>query len=312
MTKQIQDSIPIRPKNSKTNTGSAVTQVPVDLEQTEIISALRAELAALKHAAEEKNELLRIAQMQLSQAGKLATLGTVGAGVAHELNNPLTVISAEADEILDAIQAGYHDAQFTAVSAANIKKCAERMRRIIDHIRQYTRKEEDTAWSRLNVNAVIQDALVILESPLLNAGISVELQLAPELPCIWGHPSKLESVFQNLFSNARDAFDPDTKSEHRKLLIQTTANRDEITVTIRDNGCGMPDTVKEKLFEPFFTTKEAGCGTGLGMSIVRSNVVAHNGTITLSSDCTTGTEFTIRLPIERRNSSTIDKAKEGN
>ncbi|TDI88772.1 MAG: hypothetical protein E2O77_10825, partial [Caldithrix sp.] len=112
----------------------------------------------LQQALEEADDKLKETQAQLAQAGKLATLGTLGAEVAHELNNPLTVVSAEADEIIEALGNGNFDKEFAAISAKNIKKYAERMRVIIDHIRSYSRDDKNSAWERVNINRPINDS----------------------------------------------------------------------------------------------------------------------------------------------------------
>ena len=279
---------------------SSVTEIPATVELNDLVGILQTKVAVMKNLLHEKDKQLRSAQAQLAQAGKMATLGTLGAGVAHELNNPLTVISGEADEILDSINNGFQGDDFTVISANNIKKCADRMRLIIDHIRQYARKDEECAGSKLDVNSVIKDSLLILESQLRNSGIQVQLMLSEPLPPIWGHANKLESVFQNLISNAKDAFAQNDGNKHKELVIQTNHHKDEIVVTVSDNGCGIPPDAQTRIFDPFFTTKEIGRGTGLGMSIARGNIEEHKGTISLESSPEAGTKFTIRLPLERR------------
>jgi len=299
--KDLLHAVPAGRRQQSAATDHPVTEIPSAVELDDIIGVLQTKVASLTELLNQKDLQLRAARTQLAQVGKLATLGTLGAGVAHELNNPLTVISAEADELLDGIKQGFRDDDFTVMSASNIKKCAERMRLIIDHIRQYTRKDEEPTGTRLDVNSIVKDSLMLLENQLRNSGISIKLALAEHLPAIWGHANKLESVFQNLISNARDAFDETDKNQRKELTIQTSLVNQEIVVKVSDNGCGIPDEVQAHIFDPFFTTKEVGRGTGLGMSIARSNVEEHKGTISLESSPESGTEFVIRLPLERRN-----------
>ena len=124
---------------------------------------------SMQQALEEAANKLKETQEQLAQAGKLATLGTLGAEVAHELNNPLTVVSAEADEIIEALGNGNFDKEFAAISAKNIKKYAERMRVIIDHIGRYSRDDKNSAWERVNINRPINDSLILLKSQLADS-----------------------------------------------------------------------------------------------------------------------------------------------
>lgn len=256
----------------------------------------------LKNRLRQQDIELQEVKTQLMQASKLAALGTLGAGVAHELNNPLTVVSAEADEILDSIEDGCFDKTLAAISAKNIKTHAERMRVIIDHIRTYTREDKHSEWQQLSINEPIKDALILLKNQLDNLGIEVELCLNENIPRIWGNHNQLESVFQNFITNARDAFASIDDGREKKLTISTYLNgKDKIEVKFADNAGGMSEQVLSKIFKPFFTTKEIGNGTGLGLSIAQRNVQEHRGDITVKSKLGQGSEFTLTFPLERRN-----------
>ncbi|MFQ5753833.1 MAG: sensor histidine kinase, partial [bacterium] len=258
----------------------------------------------LKKRIRDKEEKLKKAQAQLAQAGKLAALGTLGACIAHELNNPLTVISAEADEILDAVAGGYYDARQAEISAKNIKTFAARMRVIINHIRQYTRDDTHTKWRKLNLNNAIQDSLILLKSQLVNEGIEVNLFLNEALPRIWGQYNKLESVFQNLIANAKDAFKLVHDGREKQVTIFSYLdNHHKICIKIRDNAMGMSEQILQHIFKPFYTTKERENGTGLGLAIAHNIVKEHNGEIVVKSEEGKGTEFTIMIPTERRTNS---------
>jgi C4-dicarboxylate-specific signal transduction histidine kinase len=256
---------------------------------------------SMRQALEEADDKLKETQAQLAQAGKLATLGTLGAEIAHELNNPLTVVSAEADEIIEALGNGSFDKEFADISAKNIKKYAERMRVIIDHIRRYSRDDKNSVWEKVNINRPINDSLILLRSQLADSGISIELSLDENLPEIWGQINKLESIFQNLITNAADAFHSVNDGRDKKLRISTSmANTNRILVKITDNACGMSEEVKAKIFKSFFTTKVAGKGTGLGLAIVQNLVKEHRGIIHVDSQDGRGTEFELNFPVERR------------
>ena len=255
----------------------------------------------LQQALEEADDKLKETQAQLAQAGKLATLGTLGAEVAHELNNPLTVVSAEADEIIEALGNGSFDKEFADISAKNIKKCAERMRVIIDHIRRYSRDDKNSVWEKVTINRPINDSLILLRSQLADSGISIELSLDENLPEMWGQINKLESIFQNLITNAADAFDSVNDGREKRLQISSSmVNTNRILVKITDNAGGMSKEVKSKIFKSFFTTKVAGKGTGLGLAIVQNLVKEHRGIIHVDSVDGRGTEFELNFPLEKR------------
>ncbi|RMD94795.1 MAG: response regulator [Calditrichaeota bacterium] len=255
----------------------------------------------LEQLVREKTKELKETQAQLVQAGKLAALGTLGAGVAHELNNPLTVVSAEADEILDAVNHGYLDQNLVVVSAQNIKSHAERMRVIIDHIRQFARDDKNSEWKKISINDPIRDSLILLRTQLESLGIEILLELDENLPKIWGHHNKLESIFQNLITNARDAFKNIKDRRHKTIKIRSyQKDRDKIVVEVADNACGIPKDVLPNIFNPFFTTKDVGSGTGLGLSITHSNVKEHGGEISVISKAGEGTTFILTFPLERR------------
>lgn len=277
--------------------------VPIEVceKPEELLSLVHQENEKLKQQLADKVKELRLFKSQLFHVDKLAMLGTLGAGVAHELNNPITAISAEADEIIDAIKGGYNSQESTLLSAKNIKHCADRMRVLVDHIRQHIRKDEEAPWQKLEFNKVVADALLILKPQLDNQHIQLRVQLDDANPKLWAHESKLESIIQNLISNAKDAYSAVADDRVRTIQVTSKFDRDGwITIEIADNGCGMPSDVSKKIFEPYFTTKEAGSGTGLGLAIVLDLVKEHHGTLTLESEPDRGTKFTLRFPTERR------------
>jgi len=272
-----------------------VEQVSEDAEM------LAAENAALQREIVKLEQKLHSVTAQLVHVNKLALLGNIGAGIAHELNNPLTVISAEADEIRDTLEEATIDRAELLRSADNIKKCTHRMRAIIDHIREYSRNEQNPCWEKLQINDPIRDSLILLKSQLENAGIAVHVNLDDTLPTIWGNYVKLESVFQNLITNARDAFETNKPSGEKHLYISTSlGGPNTLTITIEDTAGGMTEDVKKNIFNAFFTTKAKGKGTGLGLSIVSTTIKDHMGSIDVETCVGKGTTFVVTLPIDRR------------
>jgi signal transduction histidine kinase len=290
-----------------TENKSTATAYPVVHRISKSVELLLEKNQALKSIIDKKEQELEELKAQLAQAGKLAALGTLGASVAHELNNPLTVVAAEADDLLETPDP---TPEHIRHSAQNIRACAGRMQTIIDYIRNYARDDNKDKWQKVNPNHIIENSLVLLRRQLENAGITVTLNLQDDLPEIWGHASQLESVIQNLLSNSRDALNAAANKKHSEILISTALNAEKcVELVVSDNGCGMSEQTRQKLFEPFFTTKSSGKGTGLGMAIALSIISEHNGSIKVKSRERIGTEFTITLPLDRRTVSGKNNAR---
>lgn len=263
-----------------------------------------------RKSTDHKDDQLKLALHRLAQAEKLATLGTLGASMVHELNNPLTVIRAEAEEILSLLEEGWGDTDAIALSAKRIRACSDKMQYFVDHLRHYARRDDKTPWEKVNINQVIQDSLLMLKPKLSQSDIIVELRLAESLPEIWGHQNKLESVFQNIIINSSDALKHVADDQAKKIRITARLQEQEpvaVVVQIQDNGSGMSEEVQAQMFEPFFTTKRAGEGTGLGMALTASYIKEHKASIEVRSKINAGTTFTIRFPLERRSNETTEQ-----
>ncbi|MGW8208184.1 MAG: PAS domain S-box protein [Syntrophobacteria bacterium] len=237
---------------------------------------------------------------QLIQAGKMATLGEMSAGVAHELNQPLSVIKTSASFLKKKIDR--QEAVNTEILRALSEEMDEQVDRaslIINHLRQFGRKT-DIRKVNVQLNDCIRGTFTVLGRQLEVHGIWVELELEETLPPIKGDRNRLEQVFLNLIMNARDALDDKEELEgqevKKSLRISSKREGDEVVVKISDNGLGMSEAVKDRIFEPFFTTKPVGKGTGLGLSISFGIVRDYDGTIEVESEEGRGTTFTVRFP----------------
>ena len=236
---------------------------------------------------------LRTIQDQLIQSSKLASLGTLGAGVAHELNNPLTAVLGFAEVIGN----GAVTPERTIELATNIVRASLRMRKIIDHLRTFSADTSRQKKKPISLNTVIQDSLILLAKQLADHRINLRLKLQDSLPLVLGDANQLESVIQNLLTNARDAFASDLGSRDAEITIESwTTSTGWAAVAVTDNGQGIKDSVRERIFDPFFTTKEVGKGTGLGLSITHSIIKDHDGKLDLASKVGIGTKFTLTLP----------------
>ena len=225
-------------------------------------------------------------EQQLIQASKMATLGEMATGVAHELNQPLSVIKTVSSffmKKLDAGEAIKHNILATMLAKADSN--VDRASRIINHMRQFARKS-DMEMGRVQVNDVLKSAFEIFSQQLKVRGIQVVWEIQESLPHINADPSRLEQVFINLLLNARDAIESrwenlptDNADGEKTIRLWTGIDGPRVVCWVCDTGMGIPDNMVEKIFEPFFTTKEVGKGTGLGLSISYGIVKDCGGTI---------------------------------
>ena len=237
---------------------------------------------------------------QLIQASKMATLGEMSAGVAHELNQPLSVIKTAASFLTKKIDRNEPvSPEILRELADEMDSQVDRASLIINHLRQFGRKT-DIRKANVQLNDCVAGTFTVLGRQLELHGIKVELDLDKKLPPVKGDSNRLEQVFLNLIMNARDAMDEKQELAGRDvekvLRISSKTAGDRVVVKVADTGPGMNEAVKEKIFEPFFTTKPVGKGTGLGLSISFGIVRDYDGIIEVQSVEGRGTTFTISFP----------------
>jgi C4-dicarboxylate-specific signal transduction histidine kinase len=240
---------------------------------------------------------LREKQEQLVQAAKLATLGELTTGVAHELNNPLNNIGLFVGNTLDMLSMdGDKEAMRRELRSTmqQVRKATE----IISHLRTFGRAAHVTR-EPLSVNDVIFRALSLVQEQFRLRQIRVELELeAGEGAIVVGNGIRLEQAFINLLTNARDAVvDADT----RQVRISSAVTEEHVELVFEDSGCGIPAGCEKRIFDPFFTTKPVGSGTGLGLSITYGIITDHGGTIAVASRPGSGARFVVQLPLARTN-----------
>jgi histidine kinase len=241
-------------------------------------------------------------EQQLIQASKMATLGEMATGVAHELNQPLSVIKTASQYFMKKIRKKEKiedDVMFDMTE--EIDAYVDRAAKIINHMRQFGRKS-DITLEKVQVNAVLKKALEILGQQLKVRGIEVVWDLEDDLPLVMADSDRLEQVFINLLINARDAIDERRQSQphqkgDKKIRLKTRSGPREISVEISDTGAGIPDPILERIFEPFFTTKKVGQGTGLGLSISYGLIKDCKGSIRAVARKDGGADFIIKFPI---------------
>ena len=239
-------------------------------------------------------------ETQLIQASKMTTLGTMAAGMAHEINQPLNVIQVGADFFLKKTSRNEPiDYEELRTVAAEISNNVQRAADIIRHMRDFSR-QSDVVSTRLNINKPIRDVFKVLGQQLRVHQIEVVLDLDDSIPLIKADHNRMEQVFMNLVTNAMDAMDEKGLMEEgntwQRLLTIRSFYDGDVVVTVADTGIGMSAEIQDKIFEPFFTTKEVGKGTGLGISISYGIVNDYGGTITVKSEVHKGTTFELRFP----------------
>lgn len=249
----------------------------------------------LEKRVEERTKELREKQHQLVQAGKLAAIGQLGAGVAHELNNPIAGILGYTQFMLDTISKEnlkIEEVYTFKKYLRHMENGSLRCKEIIQNLLQFARKSPDEVVS-VNVNNVVADTLSLIERQLLVNKIEVIKNLSPDIKQVEGNSGQLQQVFTNIIINAQQAM-----PEGGQLFISTRNENGNVAIEFKDTGCGIPEEYKDRIFEPFFTTKMDWKGTGLGLSICYDIIKNHDGSIEVDSQLGKGAVFTIILPVK--------------
>jgi signal transduction histidine kinase len=304
-------------------------------ERKQVEAALLLSEQRSREKAEQLNQTLsqlKSAQSQLIQSEKMSTIGQMVAGVAHEINNPISFIYGNINpaaryahdlvEILQLYQQYYpepfpeiadklaeSDADFIAEDfpkiLASMEEGANRIKQIVLSLRNFSRLDEK-ARKLVDIHQGIESTLVILQHRLKEQPKHGEISIIKEygkLPKIQCYPAQLNQVFMNLLSNAIDALEDSAANSGKAIQIRITTEvngENQVCVRIADNGSGISREVQSKIFDPFFTTKPVGSGTGLGLSISYQIVKeSHGGELRCHSELGQGTEFAIELPISQ-------------
>jgi two-component system, NtrC family, sensor kinase len=271
---------------------------------------------------------LRTTQKQLAESDKMASIGQMTAGIAHEMNNPINFVQSnvvplkrDIDDILDliadanaldvndqlpakidALKKKYkeYDIDFVKEEVvqllAGIEDGAKRTAEIVRGLRVFSRMDRNELVSA-DINECLYSTLVVMKN-MTKAEVTLNVDLGDNIPKIDCYPGKLSQVFMNLVTNAVQATRIDGRQPKDRIINVKSFMRDNrICVTIEDNGTGIPEDLQQKIFEPFFTTKGVGEGTGLGLSIVAGIIGDHKGAISFESISGKGTTFLVTLPV---------------
>jgi len=250
-------------------------------------------VSSLAQADQEKS----VMNEKVIEAGRLASIGELAAGIAHEINNPVAIMVEEAGWIEDLLededQTNEENQAELRRAAIQIKTQGRRCKEITHKLLSFARKTDPTVHE-VNLNDLLADVTSLLKQKTRYANVKIETNLNPNLPLVGASPSELQQVLLNLVNNAIDAVD---NAGGGSVTLTTRTNKNSVFIEVADTGPGIPESDLNRIFDPFFTTKPVGQGTGLGLSICYGIVNKLGGDITVRSQRGVGSVFSVRLPI---------------
>jgi two-component system NtrC family sensor kinase len=254
----------------------------------------------LEQKVKERTQQLRVAQAEAAQGEKLASVGLLAAGIAHELNNPLTGILTFATLLRKKMPDGSADAEDLDLVIRETKRCATIIKRLLDFAREKTPEKKFA-----DLNRIIEDTVRIIERPASFRDIEITMDLDRQLPPVWLDADLIKQVIMNMLVNAQHAIEDAGSITVRTRRCPAPKSPEPgmppvpmVEMAIIDTGCGIPPQNLKRIFDPFFTSKEVGKGTGLGLSVSHGIIRAHGGAIEVESKVGEGSTFNVYLPIE--------------
>ncbi len=276
------------------NIGQQKMMLPFNIEIHDELDVLVEKFSEMLTRVNNSYVELKKTQGALAQTERLAALGTLSAGVAHEINNPISGIK----NCLNRISKNPDNIEQNIKYVTLITEATERIENVVQHLLKFSRKQE-LRLEKTNLNYIIESAISLTDHKLQSSQVKIILDLK-EPVLVKGSPNHLEQVFVNLLLNGLDAIleiKETNPSYMGEILIAINQISDKIYIHFKDNGSGIPDKIKSKIFDPFFTSKKVGKGTGLGLSVSFNLIERHNGKINFRSSKDMGTEFVIELPV---------------
>jgi len=294
----LEQMIPVRSDDEFGRLASSFNSMTVALRQSE--AELRQWGHTLEQKVEERTQELRIAEAETARSEKLASVGLLAAGIAHELNNPLTGVLTFTTLLRKKLPDGNPDAEDLDLVIRETKRCAAIIRRLLDFAREKTPEKKFA-----DINNVIEETARIIERPASFRDIEIAMDLDPGLPQIWIDTDLVKQVIMNMLVNAQHAIEHEGSITVRSRRCAQPRSPEPgmepvpmVEIAIIDTGCGIPEKNLKRIFDPFFTSKEVGKGTGLGLSVSHGIVKAHGGAIEVESTVGKGSTFRIYLPVE--------------
>ncbi|ABN51818.1 MAG TPA: PAS domain S-box protein [Hungateiclostridium thermocellum] len=292
-------------------------EITTGIQRKRLIEEIKEYADNLEKMVKERTRELREKDAQLVQSEKLATLGEMATGIAHEINQPLGGISLITQGLILAKKRNKLTDEMLLEKLNAIIEQVDRIDKIIGHLRTFARQSDQTK-TPVNIKMPLTDVFKLIGEQLKRQQISVDMDIEENLPYVLADHNRLEQVFLNLIINAKDALNEREKVQQRlvsendadgqivppdkKITIKAFSDNKHVIIEITDNGIGISKSIINKIFEPFFTTKEVGKGTGIGLSISYGIVKEFNGTIEVESEEMKGSKFIIKFPIYKENS----------
>ena len=305
----LEQSIPVRSQDELGRLASSFNSMTRALQNS------RDELQEWGRTLEDKvataTQELQRAQAETARNEKLASVGLLAAGIAHELNNPLTGVLTFSHLVRNELEDGSPEAEDLDLVIQETKRCAAIIRRLLDFAREKTPEK-----TYADVNGLVEECTQLINQPAQLADIEIVTELAEMLPPVWMDSDLVKQVIMNVLVNAQHAIGRGGSIRVTTRLSGdcpgvTKENGGEpmVQISIRDDGCGIEEKDLTRIFDPFFTTKGVGKGTGLGLSVSHGTIEAHRGTIEVESKVGEGTEFRICLPTKSRKSIEAENAE---
>lgn len=289
--------IPVRGKDEFGKVAESFNSMTVALKNSQ--EQLQEWARTLEQKVQERTRQLRIAEAETARSEKLASVGLLASGIAHELNNPLTGVLTFSHLLREKMPEGSQDAEDLDLVIRETKRCAAIIRRLLDFARE---KKPEMKFTDLN--QVVDNTVRMVKQPATLENIDLVVELDDKLPPIWIDANLIEQVILNILVNAQHSIENGGRISVRTRIVnpQTTAAGDAMLVPmaeieIADSGCGISEKNLQRIFDPFFTTKEVGKGTGLGLSVSHGIVKAHGGSIEVESKVGSGSTFRVFLPL---------------
>jgi two-component system NtrC family sensor kinase len=293
----LEQPIPVRSADEFGQVADSFNAMTAALRESQ--SELREAARTLEQKVEERTLQLRAAEAEATQHEKLAAVGLLASGVAHEINNPLTGVLTFSHLVRQKMPDGSADAEDMDLVIRETKRCASIVRRLLDFARQKTPEMKFT-----DLNAVVEDVVRFVERSARLKDTVITVDLDRDLPPVWVDENQVKQVVMNILVNAQHATEAGGSIAIRSRRCPTPISPEPgaepvpmIEISIIDTGSGIPERDLQRIFDPFFTSKEVGKGTGLGLSVSHGIVKAHGGTIKVESSVGKGSTFRVYLPI---------------
>ena len=268
-----------------------LASVITSADQYQRLQVTISQLRSTQMELRARMEAQRSAENRLIQAAKLAAVGEMAAGIAHELNNPLTSVMGFAELVLEDMSEGSESRQDLETVIREARRARDVVRRLLDFARQ-----SESSRARASLNEVVEDVVALSRHLIHTSGIELKIDLEKELPWVLIDSNQMKQVLINLVHNALQAM-PDGGEMEIKTSNASRNNRDWVTVSVQDTGVGIPQLEQARIFEPFYTTKGNQGGTGLGLSVTYGIITDHGGQIDVTSQPDAGAKFTVWLPL---------------